>query len=42
MGDCQFRHVSFFFAEGDEVVVDAGLVFAGVVEVEVFGLDVVV
>lgn len=40
VGDGEFGHVVFFLAEGDEVVVDAGLVLAGVVEIEVFGLDV--
>jgi len=41
VGNGQLGHVVFPVAQGDEVVVDAGLVFARVVEVEVLGLDVV-
>lgn len=41
VGDGEFGHVVFFLAQGDEVVVDAGLVFLCVVEVEIFGLHVV-
>ena len=40
MADCELGHVVPLVSQGDEVVVDAGLVVAGVVEVEVFGLDV--
>ena len=40
VGDGEFDHVIAFFTEGDEVVVDAGLVFFRVVEVEGFRLDV--
>ena len=41
VGDGEFGHVVLLFAEGDEVVVDPGLVFAGVVEVEILRLHVV-
>ena len=38
--DGEFGHVILLIAEGDEVVVDAGLVLGRVVEVEILGLDV--
>ena len=41
VGDGEFGHVVLLLAEGDEVVVDPGLVLARVVEVEVFRLHVV-
>ena len=41
MRDGELGHVIFLVAQADEVVVDARLVFARVVEVEVFGLHVV-
>lgn len=40
MADGQFGHVILLLAQADEVVVDARLVLARVVEVEVFRLDV--
>ena len=40
MADGQLGHVVFLLAEADEVVVDAGLILAGVVKVEVFRLHV--
>ena len=41
MGDGEFDHVILLLAEGYEVVVDSSLVLAGVVEIEIFGLHVV-
>lgn len=41
MTDGQLGHVISLLAEGDEVVVDASLVLAGIVEVELFGLDII-
>ena len=41
VGDGEFGHVVFLFAERDEIVVDAGLVLAGVIKIEVFRLHVV-
>ena len=41
VADGEFGHVILLFTEADEVVVDAGLVFPCVIEVEVFRLHIV-
>ena len=41
MGDGEFGHVVLLLAQGDEIVVDPGLILARVVEVEVLSLHVV-
>ena len=41
VADGEFGHVVLFFSEADEVIIDPGLIFTRVIEVEVFRLHVV-
>ena len=42
MGDGEFGHIVLLLAEGYKIVVDSSLVLAGIIEVEILGLHIVV